>query len=33
LLYRYLRLSQRSRTTIKDLPFQAGLVSSLDLRD
>lgn len=33
LLYRYLRLSQRSRTSIKDLPFQAGLVSGLDLRD
>lgn len=33
LLYRYLRLSQRNRTSIKDLPFQAGLVSGLDLRD
>ncbi|TKY86076.1 hypothetical protein EX895_004901 [Sporisorium graminicola] len=33
LLYRYLRLSQRNRTTVKDLPFQAGLVSGLDLRD
>lgn len=33
LLYRYLRLSQRGRTSIKDLPFQAGLVSGLDLRD
>ncbi|EST05879.1 Zinc finger, RING-CH-type [Kalmanozyma brasiliensis GHG001] len=33
LLYRYLRLSQRDRTTIKDLPFQSGLVSGLDLRD
>ncbi|CDR99847.1 hypothetical protein [Sporisorium scitamineum] len=33
LLYRYLRLSQRNRTTVKDLPFQAGLVSGLDLRE
>lgn len=33
LLYRYLRLSQRNRTSIKDLPFQGGLVSGLDLRD
>ncbi|GAC98681.1 hypothetical protein PHSY_006275 [Pseudozyma hubeiensis SY62] len=32
LLYRRLRLSQRDRTSIKDLPFQAGLVSGLDLR-
>lgn len=33
LLYRYMRLSQRKKTSIKDLPFQAGLVSGLDLRD
>ncbi|SJX66110.1 uncharacterized protein SRS1_13570 [Sporisorium reilianum f. sp. reilianum] len=33
LLYRYLRLSQRDRTSVKDLPFQAGLVSGLDLRE
>ena len=33
LLYRYLRLSQRRKTSVKDLPFQAGLVAGLDLRD
>lgn len=33
LLYRYLRLTQRGKISIRDLPFQAGLVSGLDLRD
>ncbi|KAJ1020032.1 hypothetical protein NDA16_004312 [Ustilago loliicola] len=33
LLYRYLRLTQRNKIEIKDLPFQAGLVSGLDLRE
>nr|CDI56467.1 uncharacterized conserved protein [Melanopsichium pennsylvanicum 4] len=32
LLYRYLRLSQRNRTSIKDLPFPKGLVGGLDLK-
>ncbi|SAM62267.1 uncharacterized protein UBRO_03858 [Ustilago bromivora] len=32
LLYRYLRLTQRNKTEIKDLPFRAGLVAGLDLR-